>query len=291
MKQVTKAVIPCGGCGTRFLPITKAVAKEMLPIIDKPCLDYIVDELVASGITEVLLIVSPDKDEIRQYYEPNNRLNARLASDGKTEELALLHALERKVRVRFVEQTEPKGSGHAIALAEEFVGGEPFVIALGDDLMDASIPVSRQLIDVYARYGKTVLGVQRRAVPEILRYGVIDVKRDLGGGTYDMNGILEKPTVAQLTSDLATLGRYVVTPDVFDALRNTPVAANGELQLTDALNLIAHTQGAVAHVFDGNRYDIGNKLGSLTAIVEYALKDGTLGEEFATYLKDITTKL
>jgi len=284
MQKITKAVIPCGGCGTRFLPITKAVAKEMLPIVDKPCLDYIVDELIESGVTDVMIIVSPDKQEIVDYYTPAKRLNARLEQDGKQKELALLTALENKVRVHFVEQTEPLGSGHAIALAEEFCAGEPFVLALGDDLMRAPVPVAKQLIAVYEKYGKTVLGVQRRALPEILRYGVIDVKSDLGGGTYDMNGILEKPSADELTSDLATLGRYVVAPAVFDALRRIKPAANGELQFTDALDLLAREQGAVAHVFDGKRYDLGQKLGSLQAIVEIALEHEEVGAEFAAYL-------
>ena len=171
--------------------------------------------------------------------------------------------------------------------AEEFCAGEPFVIALGDDLMKADVPVAKQLIDVYQTCGKTVLGVQRRAVPEILRYGVIDVKSDLGDGTYDMNGILEKPTVEQLTSDLATLGRYVVAPEIFEILKRTAPAKNGEIQLTDALHTIAKECGAVAHVFDGKRYDLGNKLGALQAIVEIALEHKEVGSDFAAYLNGL----
>lgn len=287
MQKIKKAVIPCGGCGTRFLPITKAVAKEMLTLVDRPCLDYIVDELVASGIEEILLIVSPDKEEIKRYYSTNTRLNEVLTRGNKTTQLQELRVLENKAKFYFACQQSANGSANAMLLAEDFVNGEPFAIALGDDLMVAQTPVTAQLIQSFDQYGKTVHGVQRRAVPEILSYGVIEVKQELSDGVYLMDGIKEKPAVNELPSDLAGLGRYVVTSDIFDFIRQTPVAKNGELQFTDSLHLQARANGAVAHVFEGTRYDIGNKLGSLQAIVDLALNREDLGGDFRAYLKSL----
>lgn len=288
--KITKAVIPCGGLGTRFLPFTKAVAKEMMPIIDKPCLDYIVDELVSSGITDIMLIVSPGKEVIGNYYSANDTLNERLRESGKEEILANLARIERKANFTYAVQERPDGSGYAMLLAEKFCGDDPFVVALGDDMMHADVPVARQLMDTYEKYGKTVFGVQRRKVPEILRYGVIDVDRQLSDSEYLMKSILEKPKVEELTSDLASLGRYVVAPGVFDVLRETPIGKGNELQFTDGLNNLTKKKGGVARVFEGVRYDIGDKFGTLQAITEYALRDPVLGAEYRAYLENLITK-
>ena len=238
--MIKKGVILCGGLGTRFLPITKAVAKEMLPIIDRPVVDYIVDEAVSSGIKEILIIISPNKDSLKEYYKDNTPLINKLMETGKKEYADIVQAISKKADIRFDVQYIPKGSGDALLIAEKFVNGEPFALMLGDDVIyNDKHPVIGQLAKVYNKYHKTVLGVQRRQPPEILRYGVIDVLSQKEDTVYEMKGILEKPSLKQLTSDLATLGRYIITPEIFEILRNTPLGNNNELQLTDGINLLA----------------------------------------------------
>ncbi|HEY8443741.1 MAG TPA: UTP--glucose-1-phosphate uridylyltransferase [Clostridia bacterium] len=287
--MIKKGVILCGGLGTRFLPITKAVPKEMLPIIDRPVVDYIVDEAVSSGITDIMIIISPNKDCIKEYYQPNPELSQKLKESGKHEYARIIDAISQKANISFDVQYVPKGSGDALLIAQEFVGGEPFALMLGDDVIynDAE-PVAKQLINVYQKYQKPVLGVQRRQPPEIFRYGVIDVLQQLEDDVYSMKGIMEKPTsVDQLTSDLATLGRYVLTPKIFEVLKKTPLGLNNELQLTDGINILAKQSGAIAYVFKGRRYDMGNKLGSLEAITEYALRDAEFGKAYRDYLIEL----
>ncbi|HHW90134.1 MAG TPA: UTP--glucose-1-phosphate uridylyltransferase [Clostridiales bacterium] len=287
--MVKKGVILCGGLGTRFLPITKAVPKEMLPIIDRPVVDYIVDEAVNSGIKEILIIISPNKDCIKEYYQPNPELYQKLMESGKQDYARVIDQIPQKANVSFDVQYIPKGSGDALLIAQEFVSGEPFALMLGDDVMyNDQNPVVKQLISVYEKYQKTVLGVQRRTPPEIFRYGVIDILERLEPDVYDMKGILEKPSsVDDLTSDLATLGRYILTPEIFEILKKTPLGINNELQLTDGINLLAQQSGALAYVFEGRRYDMGNKLGSLEAITEYALRDQELGKAYKEYLTEL----
>ena len=290
--MIKKGVILCGGLGTRFLPITKAVAKEMLPIIDRPVVDYIVDEAVSSGIKDILIIISPNKDSLKEYYNENKQLVEKLVSTGKKEYADIVEAISKKANISFDVQYIPKGSGDALLIAEKFVNGEPFALMLGDDVIyNDDNPVIGQLARVYDKYHKTVLGVQRRSVPEIFRYGVIDVLSQKEDTVYEMNGILEKPTLEQLTSDLATLGRYILTPEIFDILKATPLGNNNELQLTDGINLLTKRDGAFAYVFDGRRYDMGNKLGSLEAITEYALRDKEHGKAYKEYLLDLIEKI
>lgn len=290
--MITKGVILCGGLGTRFLPITKAVAKEMLPIIDKPVVDYIVDEAVSSGIKDILIIISPNKDSIREYYRENQDLTDKLMLGGKPEYAQIINQLSHKANITFEVQQIPKGSGDALLLAEKFTAGEPFALMLGDDVIyNDRNPVIGQLSQVYAQYNKTVLGVQRRQPPEILRYGVIDVLSQEKADIYNMRGILEKPALKDLTSDLATLGRYIITSEIFEILRATPLGHNGELQLTDGINTLAKKLGAIAYVFDGRRYDMGNKLSSLEAITEYALRNEEFCEPFKKYLFDLIKDL
>lgn len=289
--KVKKAVIPCGGLGTRFLPITKAVAKEMLPIIDKPAIDYIVDEMVAADIEDIMLIISPGKDIMRQYYSPNNMLNSRLSASGKTDEITKLQYLESKANICYAIQTEPKGSSDALLLAEDFIAGEPFAIAWGDDVIFSEVPVIKQLAEIFDQYQKPVIGVQTRGVPDILKYGVIDINEDYGNGVCLINGIMEKPKdEKELKSKLAALGRYVVTPDIFEFIRRTEVASNGELQFTDTLNLMSKHLGVMSYDFKGRRYDLGDKLGMLEAVVEYGLRHKTFGSDFKDYLKKLLKK-
>lgn len=291
-RMIEKGVILCGGLGTRFLPITKSVAKEMLPIIDRPVVDYIVDEAVNSGIKDILIIISPNKDCIKEYYKENKELTKKLLDTGKSEYAEIVQAISKKANISFEVQYVPKGSGDALLIAQKFVDNKPFALMLGDDVIyNDENPVIGQLAKVFEKYQRTVLGVQRRQPPEILRYGVIDVLSQKEDTVYEMKGILEKPALKDLTSDLATLGRYILTPEIFDILKETPLGINNELQLTDGINLLAKRDGAYAYVFDGRRYDMGNKLGSLEAITEYALRDKEHGEAYKQYLLELVKRI
>lgn len=282
--QVKKAVIPCGGFGTRFLPATKVMPKELLPIVDKPALSYIVDEAVASGITEILIIVSEGKDIIRKLFEPNERLNAHLARRGQDDLLKLVNK-DCGAKVSFAVQQKQAGSGDAVYLAKDFAANEPIAVLFGDDVIytGGGEPVTKQLIDAFATTGKTVVGVQKTSEEIARRCGVMKVKGEKGRIT-EICCITEKPQ-GELPSDLVSLGRFVLAPEVFSAIERVNPSADGEIYLTDAISLVAQESGAVACTFDGRRYDIGNKEGYLEAVVEYALRDSYIRKEFADYLK------
>ncbi len=284
--SVKKAVIPCGGFGTRFLPATKVIPKEILPIVDRPALCYIIDEAVASGIKEILIVMSKGKESIRALFEPNIRLNEHLKKRKRED---LLEIINRScgADVKFVYQPEQKGSGDAVRLAKEFAADEPFAVLFGDDVMYTGddMPVTAQLLDAYNKTGKTVVGVQKAPLDVARRCGVMILCGEESDIT-PISGIIEKPK-DKLPSDLVSLGRFILTPDIFDALDKVPLSSDGEIYLTDAISLIAREKGAVACNFKGRRYDIGNKEGYLEATVEYALRDPKLGSEFDAYLKRI----
>lgn len=282
--QVRKAVIPCGGFGTRFLPVTKIVPKELLPIADRPALLYIVDEAIKSGITDILIVISEEKECIRKLFEPNEKLNERLLERGKSDLYALANE-KFEANISFVYQTEQKGSGHAVYLAKEFASGEPIAVLFGDDVIYVGdgAPVTGQLIDAYMKTGKTVVGVQKTSEDVARRCGVMKIKGEEGIIT-EIEGIVEKPQ-GELPSDLVSLGRFILTPEVFDEIEKTELSADGEIYLTDAIGKVAEKSGAVACLFTGRRYDVGNKEGYLEAVVEYALRDDELGSAFANYLK------
>ncbi len=282
--QVRKAVIPCGGFGTRFLPVTKVVPKELLPIADRPALLYIVDEAIKSGITDILIVISEEKECIRKLFEPNEKLNGRLLERGNKDLYALANE-KFGANISFVYQTEQKGSGHAVYLAKEFASGEPVAVLFGDDVIYVGdgTPVTKQLIDAYIKTGKTVVGVQKTPEEVARRCGVMKIKGEEGIIT-EIEGIEEKPQ-GELPSDLVSLGRFILTPEVFDEIEKTELSADGEIYLTDAIGKVAEKSGAVACLFNGRRYDVGNKEGYLEAVVEYALRDDELGSAFANYLK------
>ncbi|MEG1529750.1 MAG: UTP--glucose-1-phosphate uridylyltransferase [Clostridia bacterium] len=288
--EVKKAVIPCAGFGTRFLPITKVVPKELLPIIDKPTLQYIVEEVVASGINEILIIVSPQKAAIRNYFEENKTLNAFLNKEGKTCEYELVNPA-LNVKISYATQTTMNGNGKAIALAREFADGEPIAVLFGDDLMynGDGKPVTLQLIDAYNKTGKTVIGCQKTSEEVARRCGVMVKCGKTESNITPISGIVEKPK-GEIPSELVSLGRFILTPDIFDTIDETAPSLNGEVFLTDAISNLAKKSGAVACEFSGRRYDIGNKEGFLEATVEYALRDKKLSCEFAQYLKELTNK-
>lgn len=287
MKKVRKAVIPAAGWGTRFLPVTKSMPKEMLPIVDTPTIQYIVEEAVKSGIEQSCIITSPYKKSIEDHFDRTFELENLLENSGKTEMLKQVKEIGEMVRVVSIRQKEMLGLGHAILCAESFVGDEPFAVLLGDDIVyNDERPCIGQLIDVYNEYGKTVLGTQTVPHKDISKYGCVDGSK-IGDRLYSVSDMVEKPKIEEAPTDVAVLGRYVITPEIFDFIKKTKPGAGGEIQLTDALRTLAVQQGMYAYDFEGIRYDVGDKQGFLRATVEYALRRDDLKDAFMDYLKGI----
>lgn len=287
MQKVRKAVIPAAGFGTRFLPETKVIPKEMMPIVDTPALQLVVQEVVDSGIDNVLIITSGRKRSIEDHFDKSAELENLLKKAGKTVELEMCDRIENMANFTFIRQKEMKGSGQAIQLAREFAAGEPFAVLYGDDLMYApEKAVTKQLVEAYEKTGTTILGVQSVDRSEVYKYGVIKPGAQKGRYT-EVKGFVEKPPVEQAPSNLVSMGRYILTPEVFEQLDQSEYAPNGELYLTTAIERMIHTSGVYAYEFEGIRYDTGDKLGYLKAIVEYALRDEKLKKPFSEYLKTI----
>jgi len=287
MKKVSKAVILAAGRGTRFLPYTKACPKEMLPVVDTPSLQLIVQEVVDAGINDVLIIISPDKKMIEKHFSVDKEFENFLIFNGKHKDAKALNDIGKMANVTFAYQQVANGSGNAVMLAKEFLNGEAGAVLNGDDLVYSQNSVTKQLADVYQKYGKTVIGVQKVEPKAISKYGSVQIDQRPDEKTFFINRIVEKPPVIEAPSFYAALGRYIISPDFFDYLQKTPVSKNGELQFTDALNLQAMQTGICAYDFEGVRYDLGDKLGYLKAIVEYGLRDQNLGNDFEKYLKKI----
>lgn len=288
--KITKAVIPAAGFGTRFLPATKAVPKEMLPIIDKPTIQYIAEEAIASGITDLLIITSRGKEALVNHFDKAFELEAILERDNKQEMLAAVREVSDKLNVHFVRQQEQKGLGHAVLYAKSFVGNEPFAVMLGDDVVDSEKPCIKQLMEQFEKCQATVLGVQKVGMEHVSKYGIVDCE-NIGDGLYKVNSMIEKPNPSEAPSDIAVLGRYVLTPGIFECLQRTPKGAGGEIQLTDAIVMLGQTEDIYAYDFEGRRYDIGNKQGFLQATVDFALKRADLKSDFSAYLKKIANTL
>lgn len=287
MQKVRKAVIPAAGFGTRFLPETKSVPKEMMPIVDTPALQLVVQEVVDSGIDNVLIISSSRKRCMEDHFDRCAELEYLLRKAGKTTELAMCEKIENMANFTFIRQKEMKGSGHAIALAKEFVANEPFAVLYGDDLMySPASPVTGQLVKAYETTGTSILGVQRVDMNEVYKYGVIKPGAQKGKYT-EVKGFVEKPPVELAPSNLVSMGRYVLTPEVFEQLEKSEFSPNGELYLTTAIERMIHTSGVYAYEFDGIRYDTGDKLGYLKATVEFALRDEKLSKPFREYLRSL----
>lgn len=286
-KKVRKAVIPAAGWGTRFLPATKSMPKEMLPIVDTPTIQYIVEEAVNSGIEQICLITSHTKKAIEDHFDRTLELEALLEKGGKTEYLSQIKAISDMAEVVSVRQKEAKGLGHAVLCAKAFVGDEPFAVLLGDDVVyNEGKPCLKQLIDVYNEKGGSVLGVQTVAHENICKYGCVDGDK-IGDRLYTVNDMIEKPKPEEAPTDVGVLGRYVITPEIFEKLENTKPGAGGEIQLTDALKALAKEQSMYAYDFEGRRYDVGDRLGFLEATVEYALRREDLKDSFKAYLKTV----
>ena len=284
--SVKKAIIPCAGFGTRFLPVTKVLPKELLPIVDTPALSYIVDEAVASGIEEIVIVISPQKEDIRRLFEPNVALNARL-EEVDDKESYLLANKSINAKISFVTQETMNGNGNAILLCKEFANGEPVAVLFGDDVMysGSATPVTKQLIDAYEKTGGTIVGCQQTPEYVARRCGVMIVDKPVSDKITKIKGIIEKPQ-GEIPSKLVSLGRFILSPDIFDAIEKTP-ETKGEVYLTEAINLLAETKGVYACEFEARRYDIGNKEGYLEATIEYALRDENLKKNFKKYIESI----
>ncbi|MBO4323346.1 MAG: UTP--glucose-1-phosphate uridylyltransferase [Clostridia bacterium] len=286
--KVRKAVIPVAGYGTRFLPFTKAVPKPMLPILNKPALQVITEEVVKSGITDILFIVGYKKEILESHFLPAPELEKMLEEKGKFGYLKDIKYPETMANISYVLQEEQNGTASAIALAEEFAAGEPFAVLFGDDVMYSDDkPVTKQLVDVYEKYGKTVIGCRRVSMDVISKYASVEFDKVLEDGVYNMTKVTEKPKKEEAKSDLAPLGRYVCSPDIFGIIKGLKPGANGEYQFTDALDEQAKTVGALAYTFKGERYDMGDRLGYLKANIEYGLRDEELSESLKEYLKTL----
>jgi len=284
--KVKKAIIPAAGLGTRFLPATKALPKEMLPIVDKPTMQYIIEEAVASGIEEILIITGRNKKSIEDHFDKSVELELELENKHKDGLLEQVRDISNMVNIHFIRQKEPKGLGHAINCARTFVGNEPFAVMLGDDIVDSEVPCLKQLMDCFEEKGKTILGVQEVAKENVDKYGIVDGVK-ISDRVYTVNNLVEKPQVDQSPSNIAILGRYIITPEIFDILDNTEPGKGGEIQLTDALKTLIAQQDMYAYVFEGRRYDVGDKLGFLEATVEFALKREELKVPFMEYLQTL----
>ncbi|GAA0181236.1 UTP--glucose-1-phosphate uridylyltransferase GalU [Clostridium sediminicola] len=284
--KVRKAIIPAAGLGTRFLPATKAQPKEMLPIVDKPTIQYIIEEAVASGIEEILIITGRNKRAIEDHFDKSVELELQLESKNKDEMLNMVREITNMVDIHYIRQKEPKGLGHAIACARAFVGNEPFAVLLGDDVVDSEVPCLKQMIDCFNEYKTSILGVQEVPKSDVSKYGIVKGTH-IEDRVYKVKDLVEKPSMEEAPSNIAILGRYIITPKIFEILENTRPGKGGEIQLTDALLSLISQEAMYAYTFEGRRYDVGDKLGFLQATVEFALKRDDLREPFQEYLKTL----
>ncbi|KDR94786.1 UTP--glucose-1-phosphate uridylyltransferase [Peptoclostridium litorale DSM 5388] len=284
MNKVRKAVIPAAGLGTRFLPATKAQPKEMIPIVDKPTLQYIIEEAVSSGIEDILIITGRNKKSIEDHFDKSVELEMELEKKGKEELLDMVRSISQMANIYYVRQKEPLGLGHAVYCAKSFVGDEPFAVLLGDDIVDSKTPCIRQLMEAYEKYESSILGVQNVAMEDVNKYGIVQ-GQSVGSGVYRVEDLVEKPKASEAPSNIAILGRYIITPAIFDILARTQRGKGGEIQLTDALKELSKNEDMYACVFEGRRYDVGDKMGYLEATIDFALKDDKLGKRLFEYMK------
>ena len=286
-KPITKAVFPVAGLGTRFLPVTKASPKEMLPIVDKPLIQYAVEEAMAAGITEMIFVTGRNKRAIEDHFDKAYELEAELAARDKQALLAALRSIKPdSVQCFYVRQAEALGLGHAVLCAERLIGDEPFAVLLADDLLDAEVPVMKQMVDLHAHYGSSIIGVESISAEQSRSYGVV-AGTSFAEGLLKLHGIVEKPAPADAPSNMGVVGRYILTSSIFEHLRNMPAGAGGELQLTDGIARLLKQEAVLSYCFDGRRYDCGSKQGYLQATVELALRHPEVGEEFRQYLQQM----
>lgn len=290
MSSIKKAIIPAAGLGTRFLPATKAQPKEMLPIVDKPTIQYIVEEAVASGIEDIIIVTGRTKKAIEDHFDKSVELEMELEKKQSKELLEITRSVSQIANIYYIRQKEPKGLGHAVLTAKTFIGNEPFAVLLGDDIIDSEKPALKQMIEVYEKYNSSILGVQTVDRKDVSKYGIVDGIQ-VENRIYEVKDMVEKPAIDVAPTNVAVLGRYIITPKIFEYLEKQEIGAGGEIQLTDALNKLAKVEPMYAYDFIGKRYDVGNKMGFLQATVEFALKREDLRQEFKEYLKSIISTL
>ena len=286
MKKIKKAIIPAAGLGTRFLPATKAMPKEMLPILDKPTIQYIVEEASKAGIEDIIIVTGKHKRAIEDHFDNQKELEMVLENKGKADLLEKVQYSTDLANIFYVRQKEQKGLGHAIHTAKQFIGNEPFVVLLGDDIVESDTPAIKQLMDVYEETGHSVIGVQEVPESDTHRYGVIDPSAK-EGSRYEVRQFVEKPKQGTAPSNLAIMGRYVLTPEIFDYLETQQEGAGNEIQLTDAIERMNSKQQVYAYDFEGNRYDVGEKLGFVKTTIEYALKDPEMSQDLKAFIKQL----
>jgi UTP--glucose-1-phosphate uridylyltransferase len=291
LKKITKAVFPVAGLGTRFLPATKASPKEMLPIVDIPLIQYAAEEAIAAGITDLIFVIGRNKRSIPDHFDTSFELEAKLESSGKEKTLeAIRRILPKGVSCIYIRQPEALGLGHAVLCARPAVGNEPFAVILADDLIDGKIPAMQQMTALFEKTGNSILGVEDVLPSETASYGIVDT-RGAGGDTAEVKSIVEKPKPEDAPSTLAVVGRYVLTPRIFDLLANVEPGKGGEIQLTDAISALLAHEKVLAYRFEGKRYDCGSKLGYMKANVEFALRHPEIGADFRQYLKDLGVEI
>lgn len=286
--NIRKAVIPAAGLGTRLLPATKAQPKEMLPIVDKPTIQFIVEEAVASGIQDIVIITGRTKKAIEDHFDRSVELEEELEKKHQNDLLSHVRKINHLANIYYIRQQEALGLGHAVACARTFIGNEPFAVLLGDDIVQNKVPALAQLISVYDHTARTVLGVQQVDPSQVDKYGIVRPSAVLGNNVFAVSELVEKPSVNTAPSNIAILGRYILTPGIFDALEATPPGKNGEIQLTDAINLLAKSEEIYACAFDGKRYDVGDRLGYLRATVELGMQHELIGQVFTEYLATLS---
>ncbi len=292
MKKITKAIIPAAGLGTRMLPISHAVCKEMLPIVDLPAVYYLVEEAAKAGITDILIITNRDKDAMEDFFDLSVEYGQALTEKGKTKEAERLYEIANMANVYFLRQKETKGLGHAVGRARSFVGDEPFVVLYGDDVIFSKTPVCRQLIDVYEKYGKSVVGVKPVPMEWVSKYSSLKVEAVEGEKNVSYcTDMIEKPKPGEEFSNLSILGRVLLTPEIFDIIDSLEPGAGGEYQLTDAMKKLSNTEGVYALEFDGDRYDMGSKIGFLKANITKGLEHPECGDDLREYIKELAKTL
>lgn len=289
MLQIAKAVFPAAGLGTRFLPATKAQPKEMLPLVDKPLIQYVIEEAVSSGIRNVTIVTGRGKNAIEDHFDVSYELEQVLEARGKTEQLEEIRQISNMINVSYVRQKEALGLGHAILAARGLVGNEPFAVMLGDDIIDSEVPCMKQMMDLFEKLQGSIIAACEVPGAEISQYGVIRgfPVEGFNGRVYRVQDVVEKPPANEAPSNLAIIGRYILTPEIFGVLDRTRMGSGGEIQLTDGIRLLLEQQPVYAYMFEGTRYDAGDKLGFLKATVEFALRRSGLGDEFRQYLKSL----
>ena len=288
--KVRKAVIPVAGLGTRFLPATKAQPKEMLPIVDKPTIQYIIEEAAAAGIEDIIVVTGRNKRSIEDHFDRSIELEMELEKDGKDEMLKMVKDITEIANIHFIRQKQPLGLGHAVLTASHFIGNEPFAVLLGDDVVISKKPCLQQMIEVFDEYQTSIVGVQKVSDEVVHKYGIVDGK-SVDDGVYKVKGLVEKPSLEEAPSNIAILGRYILTPEIFRFLETQEKGAGGEIQLTDAMKRLAAEQAMYAYIFKGHRYDVGSKTGFLQANIEFALRNPEIRDELMDYLKELNENM